>query len=183
MILIDKDITYYIESGKIICEPFDAQNIQPASLDLRLGNKLLIDQSLEPVLINKVNDSGQIQVEKNFDYQEIDLKETDYFLPPGGFALGSTLEWVGSRNPQICSQLADKSTLARLGLSVFFSAGWIDPGNVLNITLELKNNSHRPIQLVDGMHICQLVFYTLNAPVDKMYDGKYLGDKSVQCAK
>lgn len=183
MILTDQDILHCIEKKWIICEPFDFRNVQPASLDLRLGSKLLIDNSLKPVLINKTNSYGEIKVEKTFDYEEIDLSQVDHFLSPGGFVLGSTLERVGSRSPQICSQLADKSTLARLGLSVFFSAGWIDPGNVLNITLELKNHSNRAIRLVAGMHICQLVFYMLEKPVGQTYKGKYLDDSSVQFAK
>jgi deoxycytidine triphosphate deaminase len=73
--------------------------------------------------------------------------------------------------------------MARLGLSTFFGAGYIDPGNVLNITLEIKNNGHVPVELQYGMHICQIRFAYLSSPVTAPYNGKYLNSKTVEGAK
>jgi deoxycytidine triphosphate deaminase len=96
--------------------------------------------------------------------------------------LAETLEYVGQRALDIISEVCDKSTLARLGLSICFSAGYIDAGNVLNITLELKNHSNRAIELQYGQHICQLRFSYLNSPASKGYDGKYLNSRNVEAA-
>lgn len=177
MILADWQIAKLIKDGTIKCDPFEPKNIQPASIDLRLGETLLKDQSTDPRIKLKLEgDHGRIKIANALLYEEIRLKDHAYDIQPGEFILGSTLECIGSRSPRIVSQLADKSTLARLGLSVFFSAGWIDPGNILNITLELKNHSTKPIRLLYGMHICQLVFYQLDYPVKKLYRGKYLNN-------
>jgi deoxycytidine triphosphate deaminase len=109
--------------------------------------------------------------------------KSNYVLKPGQFVLAQTLELVGHPGDQIISQVLDKSTLARLGLSVCFSAGYIDAGNVLSITLELKNNGNLPIELQYGQHICQLRFQYLSSPVSSKYNGKYLNSLDPEIAK
>lgn len=159
MILVDWQIEELIKDGTIECDPFDSRNIQPASLDLRLGN-ILLKNSLKgaEVELQLVGDHGQIRVVNALAHEAIELKDRAYDLAPGEFILASTLECIGSRSPYIVSQLADKSTLARLGLA-FSSA--------------LAGS----IRLLYGMHICQLVFYQLEYPVRKLYQGKYQDSK------
>lgn len=179
--LSDRDILKEIESGNIICEPFDRNNLSCASIDLRLGDTIY-KQSGQAAKF-KINDSGRLTVINEAFSELYNLEYKPLIMYPGDFVLAQTLEYVGQTSDRIISELSDKSTLGRLGLSTFFSAGFIDPGNVLNITLELKNNGNMPIELRYGMHICQIRFAYLSSPCLQTYNGKYLGSRIVEVAK
>lgn len=91
-------------------------------------------------------------------------------LHPGDFALASTVERFAIPNTMM-GVLHDKSTLARLGLSVFNTVA--EPGWEGYLTLELKNQGTKPIKLVEGQPIAQMVFRWLDRPTDLPYGGKY----------
>jgi dCTP deaminase len=59
----------------------------------------------------------------------------------------------------ICATIEGKSSLARLGITVHQTGGWIDCGFRGTITLEMTNENMRPVILSAGMPIAQLVFY------------------------
>jgi dCTP deaminase len=191
LILSDSDIIREIEDGRIVCYPFDRNNLSNSSLDLRLGRYIHKQSSLlqQPIKFD-CDPSGKLTVINTTVPSERDLLDprspngkSNYILRPGAFVLAQTLELVGHPGDQIVSQVLDKSTLARLGLSVCFSAGYIDAGNVLSITLELKNNGNAPIELQYGMHICQLRFQYLSSPVSAKYSGKYQNSLNPEVAK
>ena len=141
MILSDRDI---LKNNRMI-EPFQLKNLQPASVDLRLSREL-------KTLNNKI----------------IDLNKENYSLKPNEFILGSTIELV--KIPSNIVGIVDgKSSLARLGLSIHQTAGYIDSGFIGNITLELKNESDRNIILEKGMLICQIRFQKLSSPCIRPY--------------
>lgn len=180
--LSDRDILEEIESGNIVCEPFERSNLSCASIDLRLGANIYKQQSYDPVRFD-IDRSGKLKTLDAAELTALTLKDKPFLLYPEEFVLAQTLEYVGQTSDRIISELSDKSTLGRLGLSTFFSAGFIDPGNVLNITLELKNNGNMPIELQYGMHICQIRFAYLSSPCLEKYKGKYLGSRIVEVAK
>lgn len=197
MILSDRDILKEIESGNIICSPFEPKNVSNSSLDLRLGRwieyyethrndkpvKIDIDKTGKLSVLNADN-STKFDLLQHFDCKGDDLlKGTKYTLMHGEFILAHTLEVVGHPNDRIISEVVDKSTLARLGISVCFSAGYIDAGNVLSITLEIKNNGNRPVELQYAMHIAQLKFQYLSSPCINKYNGKYLNSHTIQTAR
>lgn len=134
--------------------------IQPASVDLQLDKVL-----------------------KNIDGETFTLDEKSmYVLQPGEFILGSTIEYVTI--PQyIVARVEGRSSVGRLGVMVHVTAGYIDPGFIGNITLELFNCSDKPFQLSYGDCLCQIVFETLSSPCKQPYDGKYYGDKGVVCSR
>lgn len=198
MFLSDVDILAEIEKGNITCEPFVLENLSAASIDIRLGSRFwrrkrpLLNRlfprlfPLPPVELT-TDENGRITViRKTEDFELIDLLRTNrkhYILYPGDFVLAETLEYVGQDSAEIQSEVCDKSTLARLGLSICFSAGFVDAGNALNVTLELKNNGHEPIRLVYGQHICQMKFSRLSSPSSRPYNGKYKNSTSLEGAK
>ena len=69
----------------------------------------------------------------------------------------------------LLARLEGKSTLARQGLIVHVTAGFIDPGFQGKITLELKNISQHNLVLHQGMRIGQLVFEPLDHPAQHPY--------------
>ena len=189
MILSDADILKEMDLGNIICTPFDRRNVSNSSIDLRLGQYIVSQHKLLGKIKFETDDSGKLTLvnpPRSTQTNLLDPTVRDshkYTIYPGEFVLAQTLELVGHPGDRIVSQILDKSTLARLGLSVCFSAGYVDAGNVLSVTLELKNNGNIPIELQYGMHICQIRFQYLSSPVTAKYDGKYLNSLKLQVAK
>lgn len=97
-----------------------------------------------------------------------------WWLEPGEFALGSTLEKV-TLPATLCAQVNGKSSLGRLGLLVHATAGFVDPGFSGELTLELKNLSNHVIPLSRGMAVAQLVFHRLTSPAQRPYGHEELG--------
>jgi dCTP deaminase len=109
-------------------------------------------------------------------------EEKPFVLHPGEFVLGATYERVGVPD-NVVGRLDGKSSLGRLGLIVHSTAGFVDPGFVGTITLELTNISNLPITLYALMPVSQISFMYLSTPADKPYGGersKYQGQSGPQ---
>ena len=91
-------------------------------------------------------------------------------LEPGGFVLASTLEYF-SMPDDVLAQVADKSTLARIGLAVQNTI--IEPKWFGELVLELTNHSKDAIQITAGQPIAQIIFMRLDRPTEQPYNGKY----------
>lgn len=189
MILSDADILQEMELGNIICTPFDRRNLSNSSIDLRLGQYIVSQHKLMGKIRFETDSSGRLTLINPPRTKRTNLLDPTvrdghkYTIYPGEFVLAQTLEVVGNPGDRIVSTILDKSTLARVGLSTHFSAGFIDAGNVLSVTLEIKNNSRIPIELQYGMHICQCRFQYLASPTISKYNGKYINSLTVEIAK
>ena len=163
MILSDKSIKELIKNGKLIVDPYEESNVQASSIDLRLGNQVLIYES-EFIDVKKSDINVKtIQIEDSF------------IIKPKAFVLATTLEYI--KLPEdITAFVEGRSSLGRLGLFIE-NAGWVDAGFEGQITLELYNANSCPIKLYAGMRICQVVFARLDSPAQNPYRGKYKGQK------
>lgn len=170
MFLSDKDIKKAIDAGEIQIDDFDPDRLQPTSYDILLGNKFIITLSEKSRVIDPVK--------KIFpDTKEIEVKDDgEFVLHPGVSVLGISWDFFGSDSHLI--HLSGKSSLARLGLLVHNTAGIINPGHFLNITLELCNLNTVPIVLRPKMPIAQLLFSKISSPSELSYrqTGRYTGD-------
>lgn len=170
MVLSDRDIRKELAAGRLVVEPLDEGNVQPASVDLRLGRSLRIFQRHRLQAIDVKQEMAHLT-----DAEEID-EVNPFFLQPGEFALGVTVEEI--RLPSdIVGRLDGKSSLGRLGLVVHSTAGFVDPGWKGNLTLELSNLAPLPIALYFGMKISQISFMRLTSPAIHPYGSKRLGSK------
>lgn len=170
MILSDKDIKAKLESKEIIIDPFDPACVQPASYDLHLDHEFRV---FKPHKIEVIDTKKPVT-----GYMEkIHIEEGGSFvLHPGSFALALIQEVTGVDNKHV-GRLEGKSSLARMGLIIHTTAGFLDPGNCLRLTLELFNASPLPIKLYPGMKVAQLVFETLSSPCERPYNSEGLGSK------
>lgn len=181
MILSDGTIKDNIKSGKIVIEPFNAEQLQPASYDLTLGDTVLI--------FDTVNHT-EIDVKQPIDdmMRTIKPNKDGYFvIHPNEFMLAHVQEITGVDSSHV-GRLEGKSSLARLGLVIHTTAGFLDPGNRLRMTLEIVNLGDLPIRLYPGMKIAQIAFEMLDKPCEKPYGSKglgnkYQGDMTVQASK
>lgn len=161
MYLSDTDIEKAIKAKEITIEPWDPKRLQPATYDIRLGNKFVVNDESATHLIDP---SKKIYAKT----REMKVKDGDEFiLHPGISVLGTTKEYFGSDHYLI--QIGGKSSLARIGLMIHNTAGIINPGHFLHITLELTNQNNVPIILRPGMDIAQLTFSTLSSPPKQNY--------------
>ncbi|HID66372.1 MAG TPA: dCTP deaminase [Aquificaceae bacterium] len=166
MILSDRTIKELIEKGELIVEPYEPSHVQCSSLDLRLGNQIAVYENV-----------GCIDVKKELKGVKV-VEFREYFeIKPKEFLLATTLEYIKLPN-YITAFVEGRSSLGRLGLFIE-NAGWVDAGFEGQITLELFNANNCPIRLYKGMRICQLVFAKLDKKPEKVYSGKYKGQKGV----
>lgn len=151
-ILVDHEILKEISEGKLIIEPYDQTLIQPNSYDVRLSNRFSWhDAGAE--IIDPYESKSVLQ-------GLVHIVDDSIVVKPGQFVLGATLERVCLPR-DIVGQLTGKSSLARLGVMVHVTAGFIDAGfshPPAQITLEIVNVGNRPVRLHAGMPIAQMVF-------------------------
>lgn len=161
MYLSDTDILKEVKKGTITLKPFDESRLNPASYDILLGNTFLLNDAYTSVVIDPIK---KIYA-KN---REVRLKDGEEFiLRPGISVLGTSKDFFGSDHFLI--QLSGKSSLARVGLMIHNTAGLVNPGHFLNITLEITNQNNIPIILRPGMKIAQLTFSLLTSPPRQSY--------------
>lgn len=160
MIVSDSSLRELLARGQIVVEPLEDFQIQPASIDLRLGDHFLkIDE----------NSVESITLDKPLAYVEI--KREEIVIPPHTFLLAVTREYI--RLPaDLTAFVEGRSSIGRIGLFIQ-NAGWVDPGFAGTITLELYNANRLPIRLVSGRRICQIVFARMDGPASRPYAGKY----------
>ncbi|MBQ8974393.1 MAG: dCTP deaminase, partial [Oscillospiraceae bacterium] len=124
MVLSDKTIVRMLEAGTLGIEPVTQEQIQPASVDIRLGDTFSIVEDTP---------GGIISLDKKIEYKTI--KTDRYLLLPGQFVLATTMEYI--RLPEDLTAFVEgRSSLGRMGLFIQ-NAGWADPGFEGEITLEL----------------------------------------------
>lgn len=166
--LADKNILDELEAHRLKVVPSIQGSVQPASIELHLDTGFIgVPPEKRTVPIDpRVGDlSPQRFV--------VPTGQT-YRMEPGEFLLGSTFEKVGLPN-NIAGQLAGKSSLARIGLMIHVTAGFIDPGFEGHITLELTNLGMRPILLRPTMRIAQLCLWYTDTPAQLPYGSPGLG--------
>lgn len=162
MILSDKTILEMIEEGTLKISPLEEGQVQPASVDIRLGNTFSIVED---------SPSGIITLENEIKYKTI---TTDtYILLPNQFVLATTMEYFDLPN-DLNAFVEGRSSLGRMGLFIQ-NAGWVDPGFKGEITLELYNANRCAIELKAGRRVGQLVFAKMDSEALNPYNGKYQG--------
>jgi dCTP deaminase len=99
--------------------------------------------------------------------------------------LAETMEVIGLSD-NIVASIEGKSSIARLGVELHQTGGWIDAGFRGSITLEMCNVNSRPVRMYAGMPIGQLVFYTTERaalPYDRKSDAKYMDQRQATLSR
>ncbi len=170
MILSDKTIIEMLKNGKLVINPITEEQIQPASVDIRLGSTFsIVDDS----------PSGVINLENQINYKTI--TSDTYLILPGQFVLATTMEYFELPD-DLTAFVEGRSSLGRMGLFIQ-NAGWVDPGFKGEITLELFNANKCAIELRAGRRVGQLVFAKMDEPAINPYNGKYQGQTGATGSK
>jgi dCTP deaminase len=167
-VLSDGTILKLVEEGRIRIDPWDPSLVQPASVDLRLGDSFRVFHNYRVSTID-LRDPPE-----NLTEEVLVSPEEAFVIHPGEFCLGRTTEWVELPD-DIVARIEGKSSLGRLGLIVHATAGFCDPGWKGTLTLELNNLTRVPIKLYPGLLIAQLSFMALDRPAERPYGSPDLG--------
>lgn len=170
MILSDKTIKSLLKKGTLSISPLENNQIQPASVDIRLGNTFSIVEDSSTGILTFTNEIA---------YKE--MQAETYLLLPGQFVLATTKEYI-SLPDDLTAFVEGRSSLGRMGLFIQ-NAGWVDPGFSGEITLELFNANRCAIELQAGRRIGQLVFAQMDQAALHPYRGKYQGQRGATGSK
>lgn len=171
------EIKAAIESGTIVCVPYNEDNVSQASLDFTLGHYFYkqeysdfskIYNPFEKESVDRYFD-GPLEAEPHAKwckkngyalFTNIPRNHPIIVLRPGERILAHTHEFVGVRPSGGACEVKSRSSWGRNGVAVCFDAGWVDPGYINRITLEIYNlNRHESVVLPVGERIGQLIFH------------------------
>ena len=170
MILSDIEIHDLIANQAMV-QHHDPELINPASLDLRLGNLIMLESVESHQMIPL--DISRYTVQHPYE------------LVPGQFVLAQTIETFNMPE-DVAGLFFLKSSRAREGYENLH-AGYADPGwHGSTLTLELKNARQlQPLPIWPGLKIGQMVFFRMSQRPALSYAqvGHYNNDKLVCASK
>jgi dCTP deaminase len=157
-----------IESGVLKIEPFDEEQVGAGSVDLHLGTEFRVFKKVHEVF----------RVTDHVDYAQVTevvkVKRRGHILiMPGELIHGITEETV-TLPGGLAALIEGRSSLARVGLLIHLSSGFVHPGTSNKTVLEIANLSPIPLAIVPGTKICQLILIEVRGK------GKYAGRFSHQ---
>lgn len=165
-----------IDDGHIVCVPFNDKHVSHASLDVTLGYYYYrTERTGDHTIYNPFDEKD---VARYFGEAKKAVPHKQYCdenglkliagipddhpvipLRPGERILAHTHEFFGITPPGAC-EVKSRSSWGRNGIAVCFDAGWIDPGYINRLTLEVYNlNQHETVLLPVGERIAQIVFH------------------------
>jgi len=164
VILSDETLRSLLREGTIVVDPVEEYQIQPASIDLRLGRHFL-----------KLDENTLEALTLDAELPYVRIEKDEIIIPPHSFLLATTVERI--RLPaDVTAFVEGRSSIGRIGLFIQ-NAGWVDPGFEGTITLELFNANRLPLRLTAGRRICQIVFARMDQATRRPYAGKYQGQR------
>lgn len=173
--LVDHQIIKFANEGLI--QPFNEEQVNPASYDVRLSDALLVE-------VCDKHEHPPESLKCDCRWAKVSCADSPYILKPGEFILACTDEILTlPSNIEAVFQL--KSSRGREGFEHVLSA-YIDPGFSGRLTLELLNvNRYNDLALSKGMLIGQVRFNRLQSRPRKDYSqtGHYQNDMNVQYSK
>lgn len=170
MILSNSEIHRALDQKRLIIDPEPQPRIpgsdgldcpyQTSAVDLRLGSEIAYFHSKLPFDINLGQGGFATLFGRHSERQTIS-NEQPFSLKPGRLVLGKTLERVelpiGADGECLAARIEGKSSYARCGLLIHFTAPTIHSGFNGTIALELYNLGTVNIALYPNKPICQLI--------------------------
>jgi dCTP deaminase len=167
MILSDSEIMRRINAGEITIESPNqidfTTHLWPASFDFTLGNTFKRYKLYKTLCIDPKEPLDESHLHTT------EIADGDYFiLHPGQFILWSTKEVIWLPDSLMAS-IEGRSSLARLGIIIHSTAGFINPWFKGTITLEITNINSVPIKIYPGMRFGHWAFWEVTGEVNRPY--------------
>lgn len=163
MILSGSEIKAQLGTN-IEIEPFNDEQLNPNSYNLRLHNELLVYEEIV------------LDMKRPSRFRRIQIPSEGLVLQPNQLYLGRTIEYTETRN--LVPMLEGRSSIGRLGLFVHVTAGFGDVGFCGYWTLEMF--AIQPVRIYAGVQVCQVFYHTLEGAVTEYKSGKYQNNSDIQ---
>ena len=172
MILSNTEIHKAIDEGRIIIDPEPLPRLPGVegrhcpydthSVDVTLGDSIRVPLD-GAITINLARPANVTETIKRNSVLHTITPEKPFILEPGQFVLANIREYIelplqGDRNRSLSARIEGKSSRARFGLLVHFTAPTVHPNYQGNLALEMINLGRWPLQLSPGMAIAQVIF-------------------------
>lgn len=148
----------------IIIEPYNKNQLNPNSYNLRLHEKLLVYTDEE------------LDMSKQNATKEITIPPAGLVLEPGILYLGRTIEYTETYD--LIPMLEGRSSTGRLGIATHVTAGFGDIGFKGYWTLELF--CIQPVRIFAGVEICQISYHPIIGDYKTYENGKYQNNQGIQ---
>lgn len=171
----DNDIVSWAATNDILIDGKapEWEDLQPASLDVHLGNDFLVCRAGNGIS----GDVIDFRADNSHLFKPVHVPDGDYLsIDRNMFVLGTTRERL-TISKRIVAEISGKSSVARLGLLIHATAGWVDPGWDGPITLEMATLAPFVSRVYPGSPIGQLTFAATATPSVSGYNGKYVGQQ------
>lgn len=198
------EIKAAIADGTIVSVPYNEAHVAQASMDFTLGHYFYKQEYQEDAKVYNPFDpadvaryfKGPLEAMPHHEwcekhgyqlFENIPSEHPIIVLRPGERILAHTHEFMGIRAHGGAAVVRSRSSWGRNGVAVCFDAGWVDPGYINRITLEIYNlNMHESVVLPVGERVGQLIFHK-TGPVEGDYSegrggisGKYQGTADLE---
>jgi dCTP deaminase len=160
VILTHDVILREIESGRLVIDPFQLDQVGPASIDLHLGDEIRVMEGGPPVI--DLTDDADFRT-----VTQVRPLTTPYVLQPGETIHGITRERI-RLPPDVGGWLEGRSRYARLGLMIHVTSGFVVDNRQV---LEMSNVAGRPLAIRAGTRLCQIVLQ--RAEGEAVYAGRF----------
>ena len=187
MILSGLKIAEEYDAWHIGISPFNREQLNPNSYNLRLADDILIYdkyadcknifQKAAVFLDSLLRPSKYIlDMKKENPYRIEKIPESGFVMRPGKLYLARTME--RTRTDCYVPMLEGRSSVGRLGIFIHATAGFGDVGFDGYWTLELS--CVQPVRIYPGVEICQIYYHTIDGDYVPYKSGKYQGNHGVQ---
>jgi len=155
-ILSDRQIRAMVEEGKLQIKPFDSALVQPASYDLKIGNKILASPTSPEKL-------GEVVI--------LSKEKPSYKIQPGQMVGVISLEKI-EMPLNLCGRFGIRSSYARFGINAFGGLQ-LDPGWRGRLTMNLLNVGPEPVTVKMNDALFSVEFERLDEPAETPYSGPF----------
>lgn len=164
-ILTGPEIREQLVAGRLSITPFDPECVNPASVDLTLGEHVAVYAAMACLEVRRslgalafaFASEDCLDARKENRVRRFEIPPTGLVLLPNILYLMHTAECI--HTDHFVTVLDGKSSIGRLGIKVHETAGYIDPGFNGQPTLEVT--CVHPVRVYAGMRFCQVRFHTM----------------------
>jgi len=177
-VISGKKILEEIGNGSIVINPFDMNHLNPISVDLTLGSKVAVYESVTEIRHGEIEikSGSYIDSKKEEPVHTFDIPDSGLVLKPGIGYLMHTHEMVGTK--KYVPIIDGKSSVGRLFIQIHSTAGLGDPGFFGQFTLEVMVS--QKVKVYKGMRIGQVRFYEISGEYDSYETtGNYNGINAI----
>jgi len=153
--ILDRMYSMDINKRLVITPILDEEQIGLGTIDLRLGTTFILFNVRRIHIIQPANETPETirkyQEKVRYRYG------SEFYLQPGQFVLGSTLEYLKLPS-DLLGYVVGRSSWGRLGL-VIETSPIVQPCFIGVLTFEISNLGTTPIALYPGSRIAQISFH------------------------